>query len=94
MVVRSGGLGNVTSVFVRGGEGDYNKILLDGIPLNEPGGVFEFSNLMTEDLERIEVVRGPQSALFGSDAMASVIQLFLKCVVWFLVVGVQIPPVK
>ena len=78
MVVRSGGLGNVTSVFVRGGESDYNKILLDGIPLNEPGGVFEFSNLMTEDLERIEVVRGPQSALFGSDAMASVIQLFTR----------------
>ncbi len=76
MVVRTGGVGNVTSVFVRGGESKYNKVLLDGIPLNEPGGTFEFSNIMTEDLERIEVVRGPQSALFGSDAMASVIQLF------------------
>src|SRR5262249_31403531 len=42
MVVRSGGLGTVTSVFVRGGESNYNKILLDGIPLNEPGGTFEF----------------------------------------------------
>ncbi len=76
MIVRTGGFGNVTSVFIRGGESDYNKVLLDGIPLNEPGGVFEFSNIMAEDLERIEVVRGPQSALFGSDAMASVIQLF------------------
>ena len=71
MVARTGGLGNVTSVFVRGGESNYNKILLDGIPLNEPGGMFEFSNLAEEDLDRIEIVRGPQSALFGSDAMAS-----------------------
>ncbi len=76
MVVRSGGLGTVTSVFVRGGESNYNKVLLDGIPLNEPGGTFEFSNLANEDLDRIEVVRGPQSALFGSDAMASTIQFF------------------
>lgn len=76
MVARSGGLGSVTSVFVRGGESDYNKMLLDGIPLNEPGGTFEFANLAEEDLDRIEVVRGPQSALFGSDAMASTIQFF------------------
>ncbi len=76
MVVHSGGLGTVTSVFVRGGESDYNKILLDGIPLNEPGGTFEFANLAEEDLDRIEIVRGPQSALFGSDAMASTIQFF------------------
>lgn len=76
VVARSGGLGTVTSVFVRGGESDYNKILLDGIPLNEPGGTFEFANLGAEDLDRIEVVRGPQSALFGSDAMASTIQVF------------------
>ena len=76
VVARSGGLGTVTSVFVRGGESDYNKILLDGIPLNEPGGTFEFANFGEEDLDRIEVVRGPQSALFGSDAMASTIQFF------------------
>jgi vitamin B12 transporter len=76
MVVRSGGLGTVTSVFVRGGESNYNKILLDGIPLNEPGGTFEFANLAEEELDRIEIVRGPQSALFGSDAMASTIQFF------------------
>jgi outer membrane cobalamin receptor len=76
IVVRSGRLGTVTSVFVRGGESNYNKILLDGIPLNEPGGTFEFSNLAEEDFDRIEIVRGPQSALFGSDAMASTIQFF------------------
>jgi outer membrane cobalamin receptor len=74
-VVRVGGLGNVTSLFVRGGESSYNKVLLDGIPLNEPGGTFNFSNLTTENLERVEVLRGAHSALFGSDAMASVVQL-------------------
>ena len=74
-VVRGGGVGNVTSLFVRGGESSYNKVLLDGIPLNEPGGTFNFSNLTTDFVERIEVVRGAQSALFGSDAMASVVHL-------------------
>ncbi|HEU5254655.1 MAG TPA: TonB-dependent receptor [Vicinamibacterales bacterium] len=77
-VVRAGGVGNVTSLFVRGGESSYNKVLLDGIPLNEPGGTFNFSNLTTDFVERIEVVRGAQSALFGSDAMSSVVQLISK----------------
>ena len=77
-VVGTGGLGGVTSVFVRGGESSYNKVLLDGIPLNEPGGTFNFNNLTTLNLDRIEVVRGAQSALFGSDAMSSVIQLVTK----------------
>lgn len=77
-VVRSGGLGALTSVFVRGGNSNYNKVLLDGIPLDQPGGDYDFSNLTLENLDRIEVVRGPQSALFGTDAMASVIQLFAR----------------
>ena len=77
-VVKAGGVGNVTSLFVRGGESSYNKVLLDGIPLNEPGGTFNFSNLTTDFVERIEVVRGAQSALFGSDAMASVVQLISR----------------
>jgi outer membrane cobalamin receptor len=78
MVVRSGAPGAVTSLFVRGGESNYNKVLLDGIPLNEPGGTFNFSNVTTEGLERVEIVRGAQSALFGSDAMASVVQLITR----------------
>jgi vitamin B12 transporter len=78
MLIRTGGAGTVTSLFVRGGESNYNKVLLDGIPLNEPGGTFNFSNLTTDNLERIEIVRGAQSALFGSDAMASVVQLFTR----------------
>lgn len=77
-VVRSGAPGAFTSLFVRGGESDHNKVLLDGIVLNEPGGTYFFSNLTAENLERVEVVRGPQSALFGSDAVASVVQLFTR----------------
>lgn len=76
VAVRSGGVGNLTSVFVRGGESTYNKVLLDGMPLNEPGGSFNFASLSPENIERVEVLRGAHSALFGSDAMASVIQLF------------------
>jgi vitamin B12 transporter len=78
MLVRSGAPGALTSLFVRGGESDYNKILLDGVPLNEPGGTFYLSNLTTENLERVEVLRGAYSSLFGSDAMGSVIQLFTR----------------
>jgi vitamin B12 transporter len=78
MLIRNGGPGTVTSLFVRGGESNYNKVLLDGVPLNEPGGTFYFNNLTTENLDRVEIVRGAYSSLFGSDAMASVIQLVTK----------------
>jgi len=77
-VIRTGAPGGVTSLFVRGGESNYNKVLLDGIPLNEPGGTFNFSSLTTDNVERVEIVRGAQSAIFGSDAMASVVQLITK----------------
>jgi len=77
-VIRTGAPGGVTSLFVRGGESSYNKVLLDGMPLNEPGGTFNFSALTTEGLERLEIARGAQSALFGSDAMSSVVQLITK----------------
>jgi outer membrane cobalamin receptor len=78
MVLQTGGTGGVTGLFVRGGESSYNAVLLDGIPINEPGGTFNFNNLTTENFERIEVVRGANSALFGSDAMSSVVQLFTR----------------
>jgi vitamin B12 transporter len=74
-VVQSGGQGTVTSLFVRGGENNYTKVLLDGIALNEPGGAFNFGGISTGHLDRVEFVRGAQSALFGSDAMAGVLQL-------------------
>ena len=78
VVVRAGAPGSVTSLFVRGGESNYTKVILDGIPLNEPGGAFNLSNITTDNLDRVEVVRGANSAVFGSDAMTGVIQLFTK----------------
>ena len=77
-VVRAGAPGTVTSLFVRGGESNYTKVLLDGIPLNEPGGAFNLSNITTENLDRVEFVRGANSALYGSDAMTGVIQLITR----------------
>ena len=78
MVIQTGAPGGVTGLFVRGGESNYNSVMLDGIPLNEPGGTFNFNNLTTDNIERVEVVRGANSSLFGSDAMSSVVQLFTK----------------
>jgi vitamin B12 transporter len=75
MVAQTGGRGSITSVFVRGGESDYNKVLIDGVPVNSAGGLFDFAALTPENIDRVEVLRGPASALFGSDAMSSVIQL-------------------
>jgi outer membrane cobalamin receptor len=77
-VVPAGAPGGVTSFFVRGGESNYTKVLLDGVPLNEPGGAFDLSNLTTENLDRVELVRGANSALYGSDAMTGVLQLFTR----------------
>lgn len=74
-VMQTGGAGGQTSFFLRGGESTYTKVLLDGITLNEPGGTFNFGGLTNTNLSRVEVVRGAQSALYGSDAMAGVIQL-------------------
>jgi vitamin B12 transporter len=70
--------GAVASLFVRGGESNYTKVLLDGIPLNEPGGPFDFSNVSTAHLGRVELVRGAHSSLFGSDAVAGVLHLFTR----------------
>jgi vitamin B12 transporter len=77
-VVGTGAPGGVTSIFVRGGESNYTKVLLDGVPLNEPGGAFNFSDITTENLDRVEFIPGANSALFGSDAMTGVIQLFTR----------------
>jgi outer membrane cobalamin receptor len=74
-VAPSGGLGSVTSAFPRGGESDYTLVMLDGVKLNSFGGGFDFGHLTTFGLSQIEVVRGPQSALFGSDAIGGVVQM-------------------
>ncbi len=77
-LVATGSYGGVTSLFFRGGESDYVKVLLDGIPVNEPGGSFNWGHLTTENIDRIEVVRGPGSVLYGSDAMTGVVQIFTR----------------
>jgi vitamin B12 transporter len=77
-VVQTGGRGGLTSIFTRGGESDYNKVLIDGVPVNRAGGAFDFGFFTTENLERIEIARGPQTAPFGSDAMTSAIQLISR----------------
>jgi vitamin B12 transporter len=77
-IVQTGSYGGATSLFIRGGESKFTKVLLDGVPLNEAGGAYDLSTLSTDNLERIEVVRGPVSVLYGSDAMAGVVQLFTR----------------
>ncbi len=77
-VVRGGSFGAVTSVFLRGGESDYVQVLIDGVPVNEPGGAFDFGSLSTDNIERIEIIRGPASALYGSDAVGGIIQILTR----------------
>jgi outer membrane cobalamin receptor len=77
-VARNGGRGGVTSLFPRGGDSDFTLVLVDGIKANSFGGGFDFSTLSTADVARIEVVRGPESALFGADALGSVVQVITR----------------
>jgi vitamin B12 transporter len=77
-VVQAGSFGAVTSFFSRGGESDYVKVLVDGVPVNEPGGAFDFSTLTLDDVERIEVTRGPSSVTYGSDAVTGVVRIITR----------------
>lgn len=80
-VVQSGAPGGVTSVFIRGAGSAQTKVLLDGIPISDPSGInraFDFATLSVDNIERIEVLRGPQSMLYGSDAMGGVINVITK----------------
>ena len=70
--------GAVASMFSRGGESDYNLVLIDGVRANQSGGIFDFSRISAADIDRVEVVRGAQSSLWGSDAMGSVVQIFTR----------------
>jgi vitamin B12 transporter len=78
---RNGGIGAVTSVRVRGAEADQTVVLIDGVKLNDPsqpGGGFNFANLLLGDLDRVEVLRGPQSTLYGSQAIGGVVNLITR----------------
>ena len=78
VMVQNGSYGSVASVFFRGAESDHVKVLVDGVEVNQAGGSFDFSSLLLFDVERIEVARGPASALYGSDAMAGVINILTR----------------
>ncbi len=78
-VVQTGTAGQLTSVFTRGLRSEHTQVLLDGIPINQGlQGAFNFADLTIDDIDRIEVVRGPQSTLYGPRALAGVIQIFTK----------------
>ncbi len=77
-ISRSSSFGSQTALFLRGGQSNYVRVLVDGVPLNEPGGVLDLGRITLDDVERIEIVRGPASVVYGSEAVTGVIQLFTR----------------
>src|SRR5690606_6210182 len=76
--VQTGSYGAPASIFVRGGESDFTKVLVDGVTINSPGGGINLANLSLDNVERIEIVRGPASVLYGADAMSGVIHVITR----------------
>ena len=80
-LVQTGGPGGLTSVFIRGTNSNHTKVFIDGIDVVDPStadGAFDFGHLLASDIERVEVLRGPQSGLYGSDAIGGVINIVTK----------------
>ncbi len=79
---RQGGEGGVTSLYLRGGEANFAVVLIDGVQVNNPtntrGGSFDFSSLDIASIERIELIRGPQSAIYGADALSGVVNIITR----------------
>jgi len=82
LVEEQGGPGGLTAVSIRGGESNFTLVLVDGVAVNDPtnfrGGGFDFANLNPNMVDRVEVVRGAQSAIYGSDALAGVINIITR----------------
>jgi vitamin B12 transporter len=78
VVNTAGQRGGLSSLFVRGGDSTYNKVIVDGVTINEPGGTFDFGTLPLTEADHMEFVRGAQSTLYGSDAMTSVVQVWTR----------------
>ena len=76
IVNTSGRRGGQAALFVRGGDSDYNKVLIDGVPVNDPGGFYDFGVSSMNGIDRLELVRGPESSIYGTDAMTSIVQMW------------------
>ena len=74
-VVQTSQRGGTTSLFIRGGESDFNKVLVDGIPVNDIGGNFDYAQLSNNGVDNLEVLRGANSVLYGSDALSGVVNI-------------------
>jgi outer membrane receptor protein involved in Fe transport len=75
-ITRTGREGGLTTLFIDGGNSSFAKVLVDGTPVNLPGGDVDFSNLTLDNVDKVEIVHGAESALYGTDAMTGVIQIF------------------
>ncbi|MGB8495121.1 MAG: TonB-dependent receptor [Candidatus Acidiferrum sp.] len=73
---RTGANGGTASLFLDGGNSNFTKVLVDGAPINPPGGAVDFSLLTLDNVDKVEIVRGAESALYGTDAVSGVVQLF------------------
>jgi len=78
VVNTNGRRGGIASLFVRGGDSRYNKVIVDDVTINDPGGTFDFGVVPLTEADRLEFVRGAQSTLYGSDAMTSVVQVWTR----------------
>lgn len=74
-LARTGTIGGLATLFIDGGNSNFAKVLIDGTPVNEPGGIINFSNLTLDNVDKVEVAHGAESALYGTDAMSGVIQI-------------------
>lgn len=77
-IVQTGQRGGTTSMFVRGGNSNFNKVLIDGIAANDIGGAFDFAQTATAGVERIEVLRQSNSVMYGSDALSGVVNIITR----------------
>jgi vitamin B12 transporter len=80
-VVQNGGVGGATSIFLRGANSEHTLVMIDGVEVNDPispGRSYDFAHLTVDNIERIEVIRGPQSTLYGSDAIGGVVNIITK----------------